>query len=117
MSNVYLQNVWTKAERALRDAEHVVFCGYSFPDADMHIKYMLKRAQTNSRGIRTKYTVVNRNSNAPPKTAKEKEQEKSRFERILGRVDYTKWSFEDFAANPKAILTRSKCNRRRRVAG
>ena len=27
---------------AIRDSDVIVFCGYSFPEADMHIKYLLK---------------------------------------------------------------------------
>ena len=46
MSNVFLSTVWNKSERALRESDILVFCGYSFPEADMHIKYLLKRVQT-----------------------------------------------------------------------
>jgi NAD-dependent SIR2 family protein deacetylase len=38
MSNVYLAVVWNQTYRALRDADRIVFCGYSFPDADMHVE-------------------------------------------------------------------------------
>ena len=37
MSNVYLSSVWNKAEHAFRNSDLVIFCGYSFPDADIHI--------------------------------------------------------------------------------
>jgi len=36
--------IWQRAERALRDAGKVVFIGYSLPDADYHIKYLLQKA-------------------------------------------------------------------------
>lgn len=39
-----LSMIWQQAERALRDAEQVVFIGYSLPDADFHIKYLLQKA-------------------------------------------------------------------------
>ncbi len=45
MSNFHLQQIWRKAELALRQAKRIFFCGYSFPDADIHIKYLLKRAE------------------------------------------------------------------------
>ncbi len=58
LNNVFLSSIWNKADNSLRKVDHVVFCGYSFPDADIHIKYLLKRAQTNrSRPIT--FTVVN----------------------------------------------------------
>lgn len=113
MSNVFLRTVWNKAENALRDVGHIIFCGYSFPDADMHIKYLLKRAQTNRDKSQTlRFTVIN---NPPPKyfkTKKEKEQnkvrkeqEKARYERFLGKVTYDmKNTFQYFAANPQEFF-------------
>ena len=47
MSNRYLQEIWYKSEKALKEAKNIYFCGYSFPDADIHIKYLLKRAEIN----------------------------------------------------------------------
>jgi NAD-dependent SIR2 family protein deacetylase len=58
MSNVFLSLVWNKAEQALRNVDHIVFCGYSFPDADIHIKYLLKRIQSN-RNTNLKISVFN----------------------------------------------------------
>lgn len=100
MANVYLQIIWNRAEKALREAEHVVFCGYSFPDADMHIKYLLKRSQTN-RKQRISYSVVN---NHEGKAQEIVESEKKRYTRFLGKVDYTKLSFKDFAKEPERLL-------------
>jgi hypothetical protein len=81
--------------------KHVIFCGYSFPDADIHIKYLLKRAQTNREGP-MRFTVVN---HYPGKDQKEAGQEKYRYERFLGAgVDYTLKSFSDFAAAPLQII-------------
>lgn len=47
ISNVHISLVWSRAYRALQEADQLVFCGYSFPDADMHVKYLVKRAQLN----------------------------------------------------------------------
>lgn len=46
-SNIFLNCVWNNAEYFLREVNHIIFCGYSFPDADIHIKYLLKRVETN----------------------------------------------------------------------
>jgi hypothetical protein len=97
LSNAFLSMVWHQAEQSLRIVDHVIFCGYSFPDADMHVKYLLKRIQTN-RPTRLSFTVVN---NHRGKQAREMEQEKGRFVRFLGsEVEYSKGSFEEFARNP-----------------
>ena len=86
---------------ALRKVNHVIFCGYSFPDADIHIKYLLKRAQTNRDG-ELRITVIN---HFVGKKLKESEPEKERFQRFLGTaVNYTTMSFEEFSANPLAII-------------
>jgi hypothetical protein len=100
MSNVYLQVVWNKSEQILRESENIIFCGYSFPDADMHIKYLLKRVQTN-RNIPCKFTVIN---NHEGKQQSLIDVEKDRFARFLGQVDYTELSFEDFADNPSSLI-------------
>jgi NAD-dependent SIR2 family protein deacetylase len=100
MSNVYLQTIWNKVEKVLRESKHIVFCGYSFPDADIHIKYLLKRAQTN-RKLPVSYSVVNNHSD---KTKEMIELEKNRFARFLGKVEYTELSFEEFAKNPSKLV-------------
>jgi hypothetical protein len=101
MNNSFLSAIWNQTGIALRKVDHIIFCGYSFPDADIHIKYLLKRAQTN-RTTPLEFTVINNHSK---KKAKEKQDEKYRFERFLGRrVNFTELSFSEFAANPPAIL-------------
>ena len=59
MSNPYLVAVWEKAERVLRECVHIIFCGYSLPDADIHIKYLLKRGQLNRLSAEPNVTVIN----------------------------------------------------------
>jgi NAD-dependent SIR2 family protein deacetylase len=100
MSNVFLNTVWNKCDRTIADANHIVFCGYSFPDADMHIKYLIKRIQTNRRHLTSqiRFTVIN---NKTGKLGFDKNQEKIRFKRFLGTVNYTEVSFEQFADNPQ----------------
>jgi len=101
MNNVFLSTIWNRTDIALQKVNHIIFCGYSFPDADIHIKYLLKRAQTN-RQTPMKYTVIN---HFKRKTKDECNQEKYRYERFLGAgVNYTRMSFEKFVANPLAVL-------------
>jgi hypothetical protein len=42
--NPWLVQVWTKAESILRQSEKVVFIGYSLPDSDVHIRYLLLKS-------------------------------------------------------------------------
>ena len=101
MKNVFLSTIWNKTDVLLQHAKHIIFCGYSFPDADTHIKYLLKRAQTNSMQP-MRFTVVN---NFPRKNPKVSADESARYKRFLGRsVDYTNLSFQQFAADPLKVI-------------
>ena len=101
MSNVYLSSVWNKAETSLRKADLIVFCGYSFPEADIHIKYMLKRVQIN-RNSPLKIMVFNNHEN---KLTSILNKEENRYKRFLGEdIIFTKDSFQDFAENPQKYI-------------
>ena len=101
LNNSFLSAIWNRTDVALRKVNHIVFCGYSFPDADIHIKYLLKRAQTN-RNDTLKFTVINHYDQKDPKVVQE---EKYRYTRFLGdKVNYTTLSFENFAAAPLAVI-------------
>ena len=41
--NPHLAGVWYEAERVLREADKVIFIGYSLPDDDVEVVYLLKR--------------------------------------------------------------------------
>jgi NAD-dependent SIR2 family protein deacetylase len=105
MSNVYLSVVWKTAFHALKQADHIVFCGYSFPDADIHIKYLVKRAQLNRPSpLRpAKISLVNHHPGKDPGVSA---SEYNRFARFFGRTlvsDRSK-SFAEFAADPTCVL-------------
>ncbi len=108
MSNLYLQQIWKKAEETLKEAQRIIFCGYSFPDADMHIKYLLKRAEVNRMGEVPEVFIVNEHRG---KKKEEREMERDRYMRFFRKKDkvhWTKLSFNDFAENPVSIEDKSK---------
>ncbi len=97
ISNVFLSLIWNKTENSLRNIENIIFCGYSFPDADIHIKYLLKRIEINSQR-KIKITIINQHDGKSSELAL---QEKLRYKRFfINNIDYTDNSFEDFAGNP-----------------
>ncbi|MDF2569702.1 MAG: SIR2-like domain protein [Sporomusa sp.] len=101
MSNSYLNLVWHKTETSLKDIGHLVFCGYSFPDADMHIKYLIKRIQTN-RTDSLRITVIN---NYKGKKTEKILEEKKRYSRFLGtNICFTNDTFEDFCNCPEKFI-------------
>lgn len=102
MSNVYLSTVWNETESTLRDVDVLVFCGYSFPDADIHIKYMIKRVQTSRKKAPLKIMVFNNHLN---KQEDSLQKEEDRYKRFLGEdVIFTRNSFQDFASDPISFL-------------
>lgn len=103
MDNIYLSTIWHLVEQKLLGADHIIFCGYSFPNADMHIKYLLKRVQVNRNPeYPLKITVIN---DFKGKDQFKKNTEANRYLRFFGKnVTYLDMSFEEFAANPAAIM-------------
>lgn len=102
MSNVFLSTVWNETEKVLRETDILVFCGYSFPEADIHIKYMLKRIQTSRKKEHLKILVFNNHDGKPYDSLKKEEE---RYKRFLGNdVIFTNHSFQDFASNPVSFL-------------
>lgn len=101
-TNVFLNSIWNKTEQELHKADHIIFCGYSFPDADMHIKYLIKRVQKNRRNNNLRFSIVNNHSR---KSKEIKDEEKHRFQRFLGSgINYTDLSFEEFSNNPELLI-------------
>ncbi len=103
MESLQLRQIWWRAEQALMAADRIVFCGYSLPDADMHVKYLLKRAEVNRPTPPTVFVV----NNHPKKKAAEKKEEEQRYLRLFNEpssVHYTTLSFEAFAKSGMASL-------------
>ena len=87
----------------MRDADLIIFCGYSFPEADIHIKYMLKRVQTSRNNKPLKIMVVNNHKN---KLLSALKKEEKRYKRFLGNdVIFTNASFQEFAENPNKYIS------------
>ena len=95
MSNHFLQQIWRETENVLLITKRIVFCGYSFPDADVHVKYLLKRAEVNRRTTPDIFIFNNHEG----KKDEIKEQEKERYGRFFSeksKVSYLDKSFNDF---------------------
>lgn len=98
--NAHLQKVWLEAERALAQAERLIICGYSFPDADINVKYLLKQGELS--GKKLEINVVN---GFAKKSKEEERLELRRYCRFFAtKVNYTPLSFEDFVNNPSLLL-------------
>lgn len=107
MSNLALRQIWDTAERACQDAQRLIFCGYSFPDADVHVRYLLKRAERNGQQTPEVFVV----SNHPGKPLEAAKWEAERYRRFFinkGSIHYTDCSFEEFSSNPYIVEDESR---------
>jgi NAD-dependent SIR2 family protein deacetylase len=102
MDNPILSSVWQAFRRHLYQAHHIVFCGYSFPDADMHVKYAFKHREVATRRLPLKITVINEHPGKPQQIRTEEQLRYKRFFR--SSVNYTTLSFQDFATDPAPVL-------------
>lgn len=102
MTNVFVSTVWNEVEKTLRDCDLLIFCGYSFSDADIHIKYMIKRVQTSRKKNPLKFMIFN---SYEGKKEDSKQKEEDRYKRFLGsEVIFTDNSFEEFAKEPLRFI-------------
>lgn len=61
LDNLNIKNIWQNAFIDISEADHIVFIGYSFPDADFEMRCLLKKSMKSSADI----TVVLTNSDNP----------------------------------------------------
>ena len=90
---IHFLTIWDNAFKALRDASHWIFVGYSLPEADFQLRHMLKAAQLGRRtGSTVKVNVV----------AGENDGTIDRFQRFFGSavVEQTSCGFEAWAGKP-----------------
>lgn len=100
LRNKYLKEVWRQAGKVIADAGHVIFCGYSFPDADINVKYLLKQGELH--GPMPKITVVN---GFDEEGSDKHNVEAGRYKRFYAApVNYTGMTFQKFVDDPGGIL-------------
>jgi len=97
--NPHVRKVWTLAERALRDAERAIIVGYSLPDDDLDVIYLLKRGlgQLATRAPRN-ITVVEKASDPAMQTIGQHSAGR-RYRTIFGpNIDWRTDGFEGLIA-------------------
>ncbi|MCF2138340.1 MAG: SIR2 family protein [Candidatus Thorarchaeota archaeon] len=111
LTNVHFQKVWYQAERVLSKADRIFFCGYSFPDADFHIKYLLKRAEMarfSNKESKLEIYIINYHEGKENHHISEEYHRFYRFFRDTENIYYLKMSFENFANNYPEISTETR---------
>ena len=59
LNNLNVKNIWQNAYIDISEADHVVFIGYSLPDADFEMRCLLKKAIKDSADIKVVLTERN----------------------------------------------------------
>lgn len=114
MSNPFIRDIFSKADKVLREAKNIFICGYSFPEADMDIKYLLKRAEM-FQGETPQIYVINNHDDKQGKddnSKDEKNEKKIRFTRFFKKKEnicYTNLSFEMFASMDDIKQVKDHC--------
>ncbi|WP_407282369.1 SIR2 family protein [Methanolobus sp. WCC1] len=98
--NPFLVSIWLQAEKILQNATRVYFIGYSMPEADIHIQYLLKKSLFRQNGNEPKIIVVNIDSRDG--------YTHRRYQRLFGDVEYLHMGFEDFVLQSENYLSRSR---------
>ncbi|WP_303859662.1 SIR2 family protein [Alkalibaculum bacchi] len=101
ISNYYLNNIYHNLNKGLYEVENIIFCGYSFPDADLYIKFILKRAELYKDKPFNIIIINNYEGKLPEKIEKEKDKYKLFFN---GNIHYTNHSFQDFCKEPERFI-------------
>ena len=100
-NNIFINMVWFKAEKLLLNTDLLIFTGYSFSDADMDIKYLIKKAQLNNKHNFDIYVI----NDFKGKNEYELQNEENRYSRFLGpKVKFIHKSFQELATDPKKVL-------------
>ncbi|HQI00958.1 MAG TPA: SIR2 family protein [Deltaproteobacteria bacterium] len=95
MENYFLLQIMRRAESALRHVKRIIFCGYSFPDADLLVRYMFKRVEMNF-DPRPEIYVVNEYEGKKNEYRHIEELRYRRFFRDKDCVYYLNRTFRDF---------------------
>ena len=96
--NAYLVKIWLEAEHILRKSGKVFFIGYSLPESDFHIRYLLKKSLHRSGEKGPEIVIITHPRN------KENSPLHLRYQRFFGSVKLEPIGFEAFADNPSKYL-------------
>jgi hypothetical protein len=95
--NAHLVKIWLDAEHTLREATTVFFIGYSLPESDFHVRYLLKKALYRSQN-HPRLVVITSSRNP------ESSDLHKRYKRFFGEIEYHLIGFEEFSNNARNYL-------------
>jgi len=84
--NPHISQVWAEAQRMLRQADRVVFVGYSLPDDDVEVVYLLKRGLAH---LDAKQITVVEYCETNPVILRDEHAVGRRYRTLFGNVEWT----------------------------
>lgn len=98
ITNYHLNYIYHCLNKKLYEVENLIFCGYSLPDADIYIKFIIKKAELYKKNPFNVF-VLNNHEN---KNQYRKQWEKEKYNLFFkSPLRYEEISFEEFTENPK----------------
>lgn len=103
LTNLHIATILQKIQKEVVNSDYLIFIGYSFPDADLHLKYIIKKA-FQFRPKSRKVIVIEKES-------KDGHDSKLldtylRYERIFKEIYFIPIGFEKFVKSPFKYLKR-----------
>jgi hypothetical protein len=95
--NAHLVKIWLESEHALRKANTIFFIGYSLPESDFHVRYLLKKSLFRS-NISPRVVVITSTRNRKGSDLY------LRYKRFFGDIEYHNIGFERFSRAVKDYL-------------
>ena len=89
-NNIYLNKIWKVALHEIRKADEIIFIGYSLPDYDLHVKYLLKKALTMN-SSKKRLVVVDKEE-----ADKDTSEIENRYKRLFGDIEYLPIGFKRY---------------------
>jgi len=95
--NPHLTGIWLEAENTLRNTDEVFLVGYSLPDSDIHVRYLLKKSLYRKKTAPRIVIVTSEEGG-------EGSDLHVRYKRFFGEVEYHPIGFEAFSQNVGSYL-------------
>ena len=102
---MHITTILQYVQKEVANSDYLVFLGYSFPDADLHLKYIIKKAlqfKPKSREI----IVIEKEFNSELSNVFDSKllEVYLRYERILKNFNFIPIGFENFSISPFKYL-------------
>ena len=101
-NNLHLKTIWHNAYLDLCEADEIIFIGYSFPDADFELRYILKRALNSNVKIKV---ILHNNDDPKQYQSILKNLDINIAKKIENKLNLPHYRYKNFFSNHKIIFS------------